>query len=279
MTAICKRFYMATVEPVLGVTGSATALPPSLVIDPAIYSFGGLDFVCTAEGLYVFWDALRGVTRRIIIHQNDPIAVLSGLSWLCVNGTVDNAKTISDLLYKSMHSKLCLLCGQTVVYSRAICASVGIDIPTRTVRFLTAEIPADYYDGHVAMETFVNGSWQVWDIVNGQVPTAEGNILSIKEMFNKPYTLEPVGDSHWATEAALGQFDVAAWQEMTMRTPAEAQSEYARVFQIPGIDVDGKTYWYMPTGTESRQSWVEGLSSNYVVIPKAQWEAIANQRP
>ena len=60
-----------------------------------------------------------------------------------------------------------------------------------------------------------------------------------------------------------------------MRTPAEAQSEYERVFQIPGIDVDGKTYWYMPTGTESRQSWVEGLSPNYVVIPKAQWEEIA----
>jgi hypothetical protein len=47
------------------------------------------------------------------------------------------------------------------------------------------------------------------------------------------------------------------------------------IMQIPGIiHTDGKTYFYMPSGTESRQSWVQSLDANYVVVSYSAWCAM-----
>lgn len=248
---------------------AALALPAGLVIAPGNYNEGGTTYQCTSEGLVRFWQPMSSTKNRIV-YQSDIPALMSAIAWLCVNGTADEALTNATKTNTAATSKLRVLCGKTCEWAKYLCDSLGIQ--TRIVRSLTAGTPNNYYDGHVMLEAKVGGVWRLFDLANDvtfganlalkdALPLVSGTALN--KIANDVYAAEPY---------ASGVFDVSAWQELTMFTSAEKRAEFERVMQIPGIvHTDNLTYFYMPTGMESRQSWVLGLDANYRVITQAAW--------
>jgi hypothetical protein len=74
------------------------------------------------------------------------------------------------------------------------------------------------------------------------------------------------GDGWSATD-----INTATFFDQTLRGQMPAWR--ARIYQIPGIDDAGLTYFYLPDGTASRQTWLLGLNSTYRVLSKTDWLA------
>lgn len=268
---IVKHFNNTSVSAVSAITPAA-ALPSGLVISPGHYTFNGEDFDCSTEGLYRFWTPM-GQTLNRIVYNSDVNALMSGLSWLCVNGRADEALTVSAKTDQAATSKLRMLCGKTIEWVTAILDSLSI--PNRTVRCLTGDTPTNYYDGHVMIEVEVGGQWKLFDVANGLTyqETGTGEMLKDVLPLVSSTTVTPIdGDGYSVEPWATGEFDVTAWIENTMLTETDRRAELERVLQIPGIDhTDGNTYFYLPAGMESRSSYVTGLSATYVVVDQATW--------
>jgi hypothetical protein len=267
---IVRRFNLEEDYPVSGLP-EGVALPAALVISPGYYTYGGSTYDCTLEGLYRFWHPMVDTQQRIV-YQSNVDAMLSALAWICSNGRYDETMTISQKVTRAMNSKLRVLCGKAVEFSKAITDSFAIQ--SRVVRAHTAQTPNNYYDGHVMLEAKVGGTWKVFDIAND----CHFGGLSLRDALPLAAAVQTVpvaADGYSVEPFSAGWFDVTAWQEMTMRTPAQKRAEMERVLQIPGIDhTDGLTYFYMPPGTESRQPWLLGLSSSYRVITQTEWNAL-----
>lgn len=272
MTVIVKRFNNDA-DTAIAPVASASALPAGLIIAPGTYTTGGLNFPCLTEGLYRFWDPVAATSLQRIVYSSDVHALMSAIAWISVNGRADEALTVSAKTNKAVTSKLSMLCGKTCEWAKALCDSLGMQ--TRIVNCLTAGTPSGYYDGHVMLEVKVGGVWRLYDLAND---ATFGTLLPLKDALplTSGITTAPLATDTYGIEAAVAsQFDVTMWQEMTMRTPAQKRAEMERVLQIPGIThSDALTYFYLPTGMESRSSWVTGLSANYRVITQAAWLAM-----
>ena len=268
---IVKRFA-GTESNSVAPSPAAVALPAGLVVAPGTYTFNGENFNCQAEGLYRFWQPM-GATRNAIVYQSDVNALMSALSWLSVNGRADESLTVSQKTNQASTSKLRMLCGKTSEWAVSLCTSLGIQ--SRIVRCLTSSTPTNYYDGHVMVEVKIGGQWKLFDLSNNNTYTAtDGEALRhVVPLLPATQINKLSSDSTYSIEPwASGAFDVTAWIENTMQTPDAYRAELERVFDIPGIDhTDSLTYFYLPTGMESRQSWLLSLSTAYRVIPKADW--------
>jgi hypothetical protein len=264
---IAKRFLNDSEYPIT-TQASPLAMPAGLVIAPGVYTLNGVNYNCVEEGLYRFWNPLGTTTQKIVYQSNIP-ALMSALAWICVNGKLDEALTVTQKTNQALTSKLRMLCGKTVEWAKAICDSLSIQC--RTVNSLTAATPTNYYDGHVMLEVKVAGQWVLYDLPNDFCY----NNLPLKDALPlQPSTVAiALADDGYSVEPSAA-FDVTAWQEMTMRTPAQKRAEIERVLQIPGVtDPDGKTYFYMPSGLPDRTAWITGLSANYFVLSQSAWLA------
>ncbi|WP_422366420.1 hypothetical protein [Pelagibius sp.] len=268
--AIVKRFHN-DIDTVVPTQPPASALPAGFVIPPGVYSFGGANYDCTSEGLYRFWDPL-GQTQQRLVYHSDVDALMSGLAWVVVNGRADESLSVLAMTNKAVTSKLSMLCGRTVEWAKAICDSLGVE--ARICNALTGAAPTNYYDGHVMIEAKLGGVWKLYDLSNNF--TYGG--LPLKDALPLLPAIPDVAiaaDGYAVEGWAPGSFDVTMWQETTMRTPGQSRSERERVLQMPGIlHSDGLTYFYLPAGMESRQSWVLALSSAYRVVSKTAWEGM-----
>lgn len=266
---IAKRFRLSS-DNAVQVVPPVSALPAGLVIPPGSYTVNGVTYDCSQEGLYRFWEPLSSTQHRIV-YSSDVDALMSAMAWLTVNGRSDEPLSLSALTNAALNYHLRLLCGKTIEWARAICASLGLQ--TRMCRALTAGAPNNYFDGHVMLEVKVGGVWRLYDIANdctygASIPLKDAVPLVAATVMNE------LADDVYAAETFTGAvLDVPSWRLNTMRGSGR-RSEIERVLQIPGIDhTDGLTYFYMPAGTESRQAWVLGLSANYRVITQAAWTA------
>lgn len=271
---IVKRFN-DTNSTAVTPTPSAVALPAGLVVSPGTYTFNGENFSCYSEGLYRFWTPM-GATRNVIVYQSNVPAFMSALAWLTVNGRADEALALSAKTNLAANSKLRMLCGKTAEWALYLCTSLGIQ--ARQVRSLTAGTPTNYYDGHVMVEAKVGGVWKLFDLSNNYTYTTTGGGFALRDVLplNTSTTSNAIAADGYSIEPwSSGAFDVTAWLENTMQSPADYRAELERVLQIPGIDhTDGLTYFYLPTGMESRESWVLGLQASFRVVTKAAWETM-----
>lgn len=264
---IARRFYLDADSPV-GALPSGAPLPAGLVIAPGYYTHGGITNDCTQEGLYRFWTPMVSTLHRIV-YAADVQALMSGLAWLTVHGRADEALSVSARTTAALNYKLRLLCGKTVEWANAICASLGLQ--SRICHAVTASTPSNYYDGHVLLEVNVGGVWKLFDIANdcffGGLPLKDVVPLTAS-ISNPPLAVEAV-----AQEQFLGAvLDVTSWRELTMHSPEQRRAEMERVLQIPGIThTDGLTYFYMPSGSESRQAWLLSLDPSYRVLMQSAW--------
>lgn len=273
--ALAKRFLGASSFPV-GKIPASVPLPAGLVIPPGLYVYGGETYDCAAEGRYLFAAGMQNTQQRIVF-QSDVAAMMSALAWCVVNGRADEGLTIGDKTTRATTSKLRMLCGKTVEWAKAICDSPSIGIQSRTVRTLTAGAPNGYYDGHVLLEAKVGGAWVTFDLANNlRYQAAAGSALKDVVPLNGAMSRAALAlDGYSIEPSAAGQFDVTAWQEMTMQDPADFNAELDRVLQIPGIDhpTNGEVWWYLPPGMEGRSAWVLSLQANYRVKSQAEWLA------
>lgn len=243
-----------------------------LIMPRGVYQYNSLKYNFDTDGLYgIINIGVDGGWR--IIYESDIMALMSGLAWLTTYGRLDAGLTLEQLAIKAKGTKLSLQCGHTVEFAR-YCLS-GQGITSRMCRLLTAGTPNGYDDGHIAIEVNVGGQWKYWDLSNNYYPALSGNQVNLKDYIGNYSSIDKVFIADGERDlygAGSYQLHTPIVYDILLRTQNNLDDWVNRVYGIPGIvHTDGKTYFYMPSGTESRQSWVQGLDSNYVVVSYATW--------
>lgn len=258
-------------EPVTASVSSAP-IPSSLFAVPGHYSYNGKVYDWTVPGVYCFLNPGVDGGHRIV-HQSDPHTLMKSLAEICVYGNDDNATSYSTRLSAAKTRKLRMQCGDTTQFVRDVCTQVGI--PARTVRALTT-VPNGWDEGHVMPEVKVNGQWRVYDLPGDVMMTDDCDepIPASALLDTDDWSSEQLVPFRWDADAGgSNQFHPGIYASLFFRSPAMRLEWQKRIFQIIGIDDGGLTYWVIPPGHEHLKSWVEGLSSVWRVIPRAEWDA------
>lgn len=256
---------------------------PQLVFSPGFYSHNGLVYDLTQPGHYVFFNPMVNTTR-MTVAAGDPVAILSATSWMTTFGDDDvrassetEAAFIARVSVKARTSKLKLLCGNTIEFTRSVLASAGFQ--SRTVRLVTMETPNNYVDGHVCVETKVGGEWALGDVSLNVMFEGGGGLLSAKDAVSAiacdEFDYRMLAEDGYAVEPANSyQFDSTGYAEAFLLTPQDRRDWHRRIFQAVGIDhPNGEVWWLLPPGSEGRASWVLGLQANFRVKTLAEFNA------
>ena len=263
---------LATIAP-------ASAIGSSLVMAPGFYSYNGIAYDCTAEGLYRWLEVNSDTTNRIV-YQSDIYALMSALSWLCVHGRSDEALTVAQMEGRAKTSKLRLRCGPTVDFCRSILSARGVT--SRIVRYLTMANPvapwAGTDEGHVAMEIQMPGGWLNFDPNNAAYyKDGAGLHLSARAInaaiAGNTFEIAPL-DSDGSYEAIPfegGKFDATAWKEIVFQRTDGLRTWLRRIMQAIGWEhPNGEVWWLLPAGAEGRATWVLGLSPTHRIKTAAE---------
>lgn len=241
----------------------------TLVISPGLYSYNTPVFDCTVEGLYRFMNYGIDTTQRVVYSSNVDTLIAS-LSWVCCAGSLDEG--LADKAARARTSKLRLRCGPTVAFVQS---QLPAGTVSRTCHPLSAGYVSGFDDGHVALEVKVGGVWQFYDPNNHCRMLVGGQPAAFKDLFNPvgTYQIVDLSDTCYSIEpfpSNSENWDITMFEECVLRTPDLRAQWIRRLFQIPAIkDTDGVHYAYMPPGTESRQSYVQGLG--YTVLSQSAW--------
>lgn len=238
----------------------------NFIMAPGVYQYNTPKYDLSTEGLYLVFSAMVDGGYRCI-YDADVHALLCAISQMVVYGTEDEYLSNAALLSLLKTRKVALRCGETVSLTQYILDSLNIE--SRVCRLVTADTPNNYDDGHVAIEVKIGGDWVFYDIPNNRY----WGTNSLDDYFQSTLTPQVIADSAadntpWAAYAWASD----VFFDGVLRTETDVQAWIDRIFQIPGIThTDGKTYFYMPSGTSGRQSWLEGLDANYEVVSYATW--------
>ncbi len=274
--------------PVSTTTGTGISFTAPLIIAPGNYSYNGSVWVVPEGLLSIF--AADPVTNYNdggyrYVWNGDVEKFIEGIAYLFQTGVRDNGLSVAAAESLMRLRKLGMTCGNTTLVVRDLFAQIGVQ--TRTVHFLTAEVPVTGFDdGHVALEAYLNNKWVYIDFdLKDRFVKSDGTYASLANIID-------TGVSH-LTEEVISQtefyqddysptkFRSAVYGEQVL-LGANRATWQARVYQIPAIDwaggiVNGQNYpagiyAFMPTGTESRTSYVQ--SAGYTVVSRAVWNAM-----
>ena len=246
----------------------------NLIMLPGVYQYNSLKYDLSTEGLYGILNiGVDGGWR--IIYQSDIYALMAAFAWLCTYGRMDEGLTNAQLTTRAKTIKLSLRCEKVIDWVLYLLASQGVS--ARKCRLLTAETPNGWDEGHVAIEVLNGGAWKFWDIPNNFYPEDGSVHLNLKD-----YILDTSISKIFIADGERDLLGAGSYQlhtniiyDMFLRTENDLDNWVDRIYQIPGIvHTDGKTYFYMPSGTESRQTWLLSLDPNYRVVSYATWESM-----
>ena len=283
MTQYIARFdpvNLGAVIPVPPLTSGSGPAFPGLLVYPGIYSYNGVDYDMTEQGLYVFHhphtpeQQWRDGGWRIV-YAGDFYLLMQAVATLCVYGAKHNGLSNTIKTNTARSTKLSMQCGDTINWARHLVSISTHAFPTRIARVLTALTPNGWDEGHVLLEAFVDGAWRLWDLAFDRFyVSSKGEHLSLLEYADS----SPV--SPLSVTIAKGQVDNGN-DEAGIHCPANAALQWGteeRIqewlddkFQIFGLDSNGLTYWYLPQGAEDRASWVLGLDPSYRVVSRETW--------
>ena len=261
-----------------------------LLVDQGKVTMNSTEYDIDSQGLFSYFEwqptyaestPYYNAGQRIAYDSSAPdaYAIIEAFCRAHAYGTRDDALTdgARETLLKS--GVIYTQCGSATSTLRSILDDAGFE--SRQVHFLTAETPTDFDDGHVAIEVKINGSWCFFDQSgdgywrSGQTHCSlldliDAGVGSLPRVILCPTECE--GGSLIDSET----FNPRPFFDVYLNNETKYQDWCNRIFQIPAIwDEGGTNYqeWFMPTGTESRQSWVEGLSANYSVLSRSAWIA------
>ena len=277
MTQYCAKITPLETTLISPVGGSGAAWPGSLVSSPLTYTHNGLTYVLDSESLYKFHVPIQNTTN-MIIYDGDVERLLDNLTGMIVPGQVDEGKATATLFSKLLTSRIKVLCTTAANVTKWQLDQLGIE--NRIVRVLRSGTPNNFYDGHVINEVKINGQWAVIDMSLGfKFKDSQSNLLSLKDAIFP--TSDKFIDMHFMKDRMPSEthsnnvYHHSSTVDIFLSDRNDTVQWQSDLMHIPGIDhSDGKTYFYMPSGTGSRQSWVEGLSSNFVVVSEATWNTM-----
>ena len=260
-----------TLAPIQGVTGQGW--PGSLITSPMFYSHNGLVYDLTNPGLYTF--VVPGVnTTNLIVFDGDVSLLIATIDYLIVPGQADETVSIPNLLSYLGNRRVSIMCTTSVLLTQALLNTLPNPPQHRLVRVLRSDTPNGFYDGHVLLEVRINSQWTLFDTnyglyFNGSSLLDTCPALSTTSFSNlHNYKLLTSTSPH--TNYVYHQASV---YEALLSTQPELYSFQQSLMQIPCIQAtDGLTYCYLPTGTESRLSWVQSLG--YTVLSKSAFIAL-----
>lgn len=264
-----------------------TTFTSGLFMEPGVVQYNSERFDVTEQGLLsilAYAPSAYGYTPyidagyRIVkkAAQLDHYAILAALGAQIQYGSEDEALTVAQRIAAMKSRKLRMRCGPTIQTVREALASIGVTM--RQVHLLTADEPTNMDDGHVAMEVLIDGEWRFFDVAGDSYFAAGGEHLSLAGLIETGVTNAEHVRLARTEVGAGGSSEIArllsAVYDQRLSSDALYREWCARIFQIPGIlDTDGLIYFYMPPGTEHRQSWLLGLSSQYRVLSKPDWQS------
>ena len=249
----------------------------NMIMPPGVYDYNGKRYDLSAEGLYCVFNNDFGDGGRRIIYQSDVRKLLESLSWLTMYGKADEGYTPAQILsdpWLAKTRKLAMRCGPTIELVQHVLNQVGVE--SRRLSVLTADTPNDLDDGHVPIEVKIGGVWTLWDIAQSRYyQDTTAHHLNLDEFIQCQNVQHVLLSDPSANNELWGGFNSNVFYDAKFRTQPQMSAWVDRIYQIPGIwHTDGKCYFYMPSGTEGRQSWVEGLSTDHVVVDYPTWKSL-----
>ncbi len=269
MNQYCVFIDKNGISNIEGTQTTGGAWPGTLIASPRTFQYNSTTYNLNQEGIYKFSVPIQNTTN-MIIYDADITSLIASLTYFIVPGQTDEGKTLTQLNSKSLSSRINVLCSTACSWVAALLNSKGFS--TRYVRCLRANTPNNFYDGHVMLEVYISGQWRLFDVQLGFsfgaplkdiAPVTNTSVFNPMHVFKLYNPAEPMINN---------VYDHASTVDMFMPSLDMVKNFQMDIMQIPGIvHTDGKTYFYMPSGTSSRQSWVEGLSSSYIVVSYATW--------
>lgn len=246
--------------------------PAALITSPFVYKHNNISYDLNQAGVYKFSVPCQNTTN-MIIHDGNVQTLLKSLTYFIAPGMTDEAKTNSQLNSKAYTSRINILCSKSVNWVRSYLAP--LNIPSRIVRCLRSNTPNNFYDGHVMLEVFYNNAWHLFDpqlgfafsddwlAVKDVFPVSNTEIFKQVHKYKVLNAPEPMTNNVYHHASTIDMF---------LADDLMLKEFQKGIMQIPGIDhTDGLTYFYLPEGTESRQSWLLALSSSYRVVSQSTW--------
>lgn len=276
MVQLIRRYSNSGADIVINPTSNSVTQTDwsPMVMVPGIYQYNADKYDLSVEGLYgIINVGVDGGWR--IIYQSDISTLMQSIGWLIGYGRLDESLTTAQQLAAMKGRKLSLRCGYVAILIKYILDSKSII--SRQCHLITAETPNNFDDGHVITEIYINNDWQLFDLPFNRKFKQSGTstIRNLDTYFNGSGDNEEViicGSDCDLSGSGSYQFATNVYYDMSIRTAAQRAIWTDRIYQIPGIlHTDGLVYFYMPSGTESRQSWVEALSTQYRVVSYAAW--------
>lgn len=272
MAQYCSYITSATNTTLTPTTVNGGGWPAALITTPFVYKHNGINYPLTSAGVYKL-SVPGSNTTNIVIYDGDVETLLKSLTYFIVPGMTDEGKTQAQLNSKSYSSRINVLCSTAVNWARTHLTARGI--ASRVVRCLRSDTPNDFYDGHVMMEVYYSGAWHLVDmqlgLVFGSAWPAAKDVLPVLST-DAPISMHKYKVLNPAEPMINGVYCHASTIDMFLADDVTMKEYQKDIMQIPGIvHTDGLTYFYIPAGMESRQSWLLGLSTSYRVVPYATW--------
>lgn len=214
-----------------------------IVHRPATYNWGSEVYNLNREGYYYLIDFKKGISRNIVIYENNIVSLLSSLSWLTVHGSKDDATSFNSKYEKLLGDKLSLTCGDISSFASSLLNRFNIE--NRIVNFVTLDEKNSYDNGHVLIEVKINSNYILFDLDNNQYFKRDEEYLNAKDF---------IGGVAWGeieliklstdnnTDTQNFHLDKISLHGFVDYINNDIKSWYKRVMQVPMITKNGQLY-------------------------------------
>jgi len=152
-----------------------------LIFPKGIYTFHGIRYDLTQEGLHRILDVANHDSLQLIIYENDVPTLLSAFAWSVKHGNKDDRKPFKSLVKLQRQGNLSMTCGPVSNYIHTHLRRLGI--ASRLIHFNRSRHFNSYDNGHILLEVKIDGKWVLTDIDNNML------FLDAKQGFLNAYDI------------------------------------------------------------------------------------------
>ena len=225
-------------------THSKVALLDDLIQKPKNYYWGKKSYDLNKEGMYYLVDFEKGISRNVIIFENDIISLLSSISWLVVHGSKDDATSFTYKITKIKNNKLSLTCESVSSFASKLLNQYGIQ--NRIINFTTLDKLNSYDNGHVLLEVKINNEFILFDLDNNRYFKNNTHTLNTSNFMEEEINWANVKFISLAldhnTDTQNFHTDKISYAGFMDYTNSNIRRWYKRVMQVPIIIEKGKIF-------------------------------------
>ncbi len=249
---IVYHAFLEKIQMIDGVSNEdGNELPDDLVIPKGKYIFSDKTYKLDKEGVYRFVNPGRYNKQRIVFEK-DPNVLLSSIAWMYSHGNKDDEKSYSQILTKAKNEKIFATCGTISNWSVQFLKEYGIK--ARIVAVLTLDEWNSYDNGHILIEVYREElkKWILYDVDNDAFFSSNGNPLSLLEFVKKvkedDYDIDFIARKNDIDISNFvdreNSYDYGFLVEARFLNEETRRKWYKRVFQVPMIVDEGKSYFF-----------------------------------